>query len=120
MIIPKPKKVRVTSHQYSSEPRRRDDPSLIGDVRNAGRLLEQRLELVEDLWQTVLRSECPAEQAERLLRLKQLSDPIGMIFSNQVLVDLLLWWDSLPSSVVDLSNLVGHSRRVHGHELRPD
>jgi len=39
------------------------------------RLLGERLELVEDLWETVLRSECPPEQAERLLRLKQLSDP---------------------------------------------
>ncbi|MEB3330865.1 MAG: phosphoenolpyruvate carboxylase, partial [Synechococcaceae cyanobacterium] len=39
------------------------------------RLLHERLELVEDLWQTVLRSECPPEQAERLLRLKQLCDP---------------------------------------------
>ena len=39
------------------------------------RLLGERLELVEDLWETVLRSECPTEQAERLLRLKQLSDP---------------------------------------------
>ncbi len=37
------------------------------------RLLGERLELVEDLWQTVLRSECPPLQAERLLRLKQLS-----------------------------------------------
>ena len=44
----------------------------------AGRLLQQRLELVEDLWQTVLRSECPAEQSERLLRLKQLSDPVAL------------------------------------------
>jgi phosphoenolpyruvate carboxylase len=35
------------------------------------RLLGERLELVEDLWQTVLRSECPPGQAERLLRLKQ-------------------------------------------------
>ncbi|MFL0732122.1 MAG: phosphoenolpyruvate carboxylase, partial [Prochlorococcus sp.] len=43
---------------------------------NAGRLLQQRLELVEDLWQTVLRSECPPEQTERLLRLKQLSEPL--------------------------------------------
>ena len=42
------------------------------------RLLEQRLELVEDLWQTVLRSECPADQSERLLRLKQLSDPVAL------------------------------------------
>ena len=38
-------------------------------------LLGERLELVEDLWQTVLRSECPPSQAERLLRLKTLSDP---------------------------------------------
>jgi phosphoenolpyruvate carboxylase len=37
------------------------------------RLLGERLELVEELWQTVLRSECPPQQAERLLRLKDLS-----------------------------------------------
>ena len=41
-------------------------------------LLEQRLELVEDLWQTVLRGEYPADQSERLLRLKQLSDPVAL------------------------------------------
>ena len=38
-------------------------------------LLQRRLELVEDLWETVLRSECPPGQADRLLRLKKLSDP---------------------------------------------
>ncbi|MFM8936788.1 MAG: hypothetical protein ACKOE9_07460, partial [Vulcanococcus sp.] len=37
------------------------------------RLLGERLELVEELWQTVLRSECPPHQAERLLRMKELS-----------------------------------------------
>ncbi|MFM8260187.1 MAG: phosphoenolpyruvate carboxylase [Vulcanococcus sp.] len=37
------------------------------------RLLGERLELVEELWQTVLRSECPPQQAERLLRMKELS-----------------------------------------------
>ena len=37
------------------------------------RLLVERLELVEDLWQTVLRSECPPKQAERLLRMKEIS-----------------------------------------------
>ena len=42
----------------------------------ATRLLGDRLELVEDLWQTVLRSECPAPQAERLLRMKALSNRI--------------------------------------------
>ncbi|MEY4840287.1 MAG: hypothetical protein RLZZ374_1195, partial [Cyanobacteriota bacterium] len=40
-------------------------------------LLGERLELVEDLWQTVLRSECPPLQAERLLRLKALSGSDG-------------------------------------------
>ncbi|MEY4360232.1 MAG: Phosphoenolpyruvate carboxylase, partial [Cyanobacteriota bacterium] len=40
------------------------------------RLLGERLELVEDLWQTVLRSECPPLQAERLLRMKELSSSI--------------------------------------------
>ena len=60
---------------------------LSGDIANSeimketilesdpGRLLKQRLELVEDLWQTVLRSECPSGQTERLLRLKELSEP---------------------------------------------
>ena len=40
------------------------------------RLLGERLELVEELWQTVLRSECPPQQAERLLRMKELSSGI--------------------------------------------
>ena len=49
-----------------------------GGLQGPGRLLQQRLDLVEDLWQNVLRSECPPEQSERLLRLKQLSDPIAL------------------------------------------
>ena len=40
----------------------------------SARLLQDRLELVEDLWETVVRSECPSDQAERLLRLKKLSN----------------------------------------------
>jgi len=40
------------------------------------RLLGDGLELVEGLWQTVLRSECPPEQVERLLRLKELSGAV--------------------------------------------
>jgi len=53
-----------------------DQPLLSGASEAAPgviRLLGERLELVEDLWQTVLRSECPTAQVERLLRLKQLS-----------------------------------------------
>ncbi len=41
----------------------------------SGRLLQDRLELVEELWQNVVRSECPLDQAERLLKLKKLSNP---------------------------------------------
>ncbi len=50
---------------------------------HSGRLLKQRLELVEDLWETVLKSECPIEQADRLLRLKKLSDPIAVEDEDQ-------------------------------------
>ena len=55
-----------------------EQPRGNGGHFGTGRLLQQRLELVEDLWQTVLRSECPPEQSERLLRLKQLSDPVAL------------------------------------------
>ena len=51
-------------------------PTLPGTDATIGRRtlrqLNERLELVEDLWRTVLRSECPPDQAERLLKLKQL------------------------------------------------
>ncbi|MCP9808319.1 phosphoenolpyruvate carboxylase [Cyanobium sp. HWJ4-Hawea] len=53
------------------------------------RLLGERLELVEDLWQTVLRSECPPEQAERLLRLKQLSEPAEAADAAAAIVQLI-------------------------------
>ena len=54
------------------------DRSTIADSsKGGGHLLQQRLALVEDLWETVLRSECPPDQAERLLRMKQLSDPVA-------------------------------------------
>ena len=56
-------------------PMRPSDPLVSQSSPRVRRLLGERLELVEELWQTVLRSECPPEQAERLLRLKQLSAP---------------------------------------------
>lgn len=40
------------------------------------RVLGERLELVEDLWLTILRSECGPRQLERLLRLKELVGPL--------------------------------------------
>ncbi|WP_320666844.1 phosphoenolpyruvate carboxylase [Prochlorococcus sp. MIT 1307] len=57
---------------------------------DASRLLQQRLELVEDLWKTVLKSECPPEQTERLLRLKQLSDPVNVEGANTTTSDAIV------------------------------
>jgi len=59
----------------TSETMRLSDPPALSTTPRVRRLLGERLELVEDLWQTVLRSECPPEQATRLLRLKQLGEP---------------------------------------------
>jgi phosphoenolpyruvate carboxylase len=59
----------------TSQTMRPSDPPAPSTTPRVRRLLGERLELVEDLWQTVLRSECPPEQATRLLRLKQLGEP---------------------------------------------
>ena len=63
--------------------------------QDPGYLLQQRLELVEDLWKTVLKSECPSDQTERLLRLKQLSDPgnSNQDNSSQAIVQLITEMD---------------------------
>ncbi len=49
-----------------------------------------------------------------------LTDPDGMDLSNQVFVQMLLWWDSLPEDAVVLSNFEGHQCRVAGRELVVD
>jgi phosphoenolpyruvate carboxylase len=71
MIMSRPGITSVSTPQ----PMRPSDPLATSASPRVRRLLGERLELVEELWQTVLRSECPPEQAERLMRLKQLSDP---------------------------------------------
>ncbi|MEB3159743.1 MAG: phosphoenolpyruvate carboxylase [Synechococcus sp.] len=64
----------LSTHAQTPE----SDRSRIAESFEAGgQLLKQRLALIEDLWETVLRSECPPAQAERLLRMKQLSDPVA-------------------------------------------
>ena len=50
------------------------DLSTLFSEHVSARLLQDRLELVEELWETVVRSECPDDQAERLLTLKKLSN----------------------------------------------
>ncbi len=78
--------IMTSSEAVPASMRQQHQPGLPSDLQGAStpiqpapqvtRLLAERLELVEELWQTVLRSECPPGQAERLLRLKQLSDPV--------------------------------------------
>ncbi len=68
-------KSKNLSMQKASQDRSLENqPSQILSDHVSGRLLQDRLELVEDLWETVVRSECPLEQADRLLRLKKLSN----------------------------------------------
>ena len=43
--------------------------------------LNKNRALIEDMWESVLREECPKDQADRLIQLKELS------YSNQVDVD---------------------------------
>ncbi len=84
MNMPKSEPTNQGSMKQSSVQLSESDQCMqIAQDPDTGRLLQQRLELVEDLWQTVLRSECPPEQTERLLRLKQLSDPIAVDLDNQ-------------------------------------
>ena len=47
-----------TTHVSDNETTR-----LNGGASGAGQLLQHRLDLIEDLWKTVLRSECPPEQS---------------------------------------------------------
>ena len=78
-----------TDSTYMSMQQITDEPSCIESSSaqhidyDASRLLQQRLELVEDLWKTVLQSECPPEQTKRLLRLKKLSDPANVDIDNR-------------------------------------
>ena len=77
MIMLQPESDNASMKHSSPQSSQQDrDRGQVLSEETSGRLLKQRLELVEDLWQTVLRSECPPEQAERLLRLKKISDPI--------------------------------------------
>ncbi len=78
MVMAKKDSKSLSIKQTSPNLADSDSNNSVAEDHNAGRLLQQRLKLVEELWETVLRSECPVDQAERLLRLKQLSDPSSL------------------------------------------
>ncbi len=71
----------MTQYKESSMPQSSKSTNLVKEDNRllsdnvSGRLLQDRLELVEELWENVVRSECPSLQAERLLKLKKLSNP---------------------------------------------
>ena len=64
------------------------DHYYLSDPRDKNRLL------IEDLWESVLREECPDDQAERLIQLKELSyskqidDDSSKTFKNEI-VDIV-------------------------------
>ncbi|WP_269621910.1 phosphoenolpyruvate carboxylase [Prochlorococcus marinus] len=74
MIMTKSTKDNLSIKADSQASAQNDSNQILAD-HFSGRLLKERLELVEDLWETVVRSECPLEQAERLLQLKKFSNP---------------------------------------------
>ncbi len=76
MNLPESEVVGISMDKAIDKVSNFDQESTLAGVQDTSRLLQHRLELVEDLWQTVLQSECPPEQTERLLRLKRLSDPL--------------------------------------------
>ena len=90
MIMPKNDPTSSSMPKASSKASDVQDSCLQHLDHDPSRLLQNRLELVEDLWETVLRSECPPEQTERLLRLKQLSDPINIDGSETATSDAIV------------------------------
>ena len=59
MIMRSPETSGASMPQSTAHAPDGEQPRASGGSPGAGRLLQHRLELVEDLWQTVLRSECP-------------------------------------------------------------
>ena len=81
----------------------REGLDLEAQARAAGwseALCRAHLPALQDRWQPALERGWLQRQGRRL----RLTDPLGMTLSNQVLVELLLWWDSLPPGVVAQSS----------------
>ncbi|WP_320677254.1 radical SAM family heme chaperone HemW [Prochlorococcus sp. MIT 1300] len=62
------------------------------------------LPLLEKRWQKAIERGWLRRSGKRY----QLTEPEGMTFSNQVLVEIVIWWDSLPASVVHLPIFAEH------------
>ena len=80
------------------------------DLTNNNDPLDQNRLLIEDLWEVVLREECPEDQAERLIQLKELSysekvdDDSSRTFKNEI-VEIV--------NSMDLAESIAAARAFH-------
>ena len=93
----------------------REGVDLMTQARASGwsdALCKKYLPLLEKRWGKAF--ECG--WLKRSGRRFHLSDPLGMTLSNQVLVEVILWWESLPASVVARSIVSERPRKVFAQE----
>ena len=82
--------------------RRREGVDLIALAKSSGwnnLECDKYLKLLKNRWRKYLDSGLLISQGDRFF----LSNPEGMALSNQILVEMLIWWDSLPNDAVPLS-----------------
>ncbi len=96
--------------------RTREGVDLEALAKDWGWSKKQRLVHLPDLlirWKTFLERGLIEFRGGRL----RLSDPEGMALSNQVFVELLVWWNELPHDAVVLPNHLEHPHKVDALEL---
>ena len=79
--------------------RRHEGVHLLDQARACGwdeRSCNRYLPALERRWTKALQQRLLLQEGGRW----RLSDPEGMALSNQVLVELMCWWESLPADVV--------------------
>jgi len=74
------------------------------------------IKMLESRWQKAIELGWLKKTSNRY----SLTDPFGMTVSNQVLVEMMLWWESLPLDAVEEPILQVHPRFVFGHLSKQD
>ncbi len=77
---------------------------------------EEHMSSLRFFWRDAIESGYLKNQGWRF----QLSDPSGMEISNQIIVQMLLWWDSLPEDAVAVSSFGERQHKVGDLELVVD
>ncbi len=97
--------------------RRREGVDLEMVAKNFGWQQKQCMEYLPSLinrWSVYIEKGSLKFLGKRVL----LTDPEGMLITNQILVELLLWWDSLPDAVVSLPKSLELRRKVDGQKSK--